>query len=88
MPKTTCDRCKGSGETFTLSGLCACDSCCGRGFFGEDDAEVARLKAEKTKAARAVRDQARAVVAHFTDKETAAKVVRVLVRQRLLVDKL
>jgi DnaJ-class molecular chaperone len=88
MPKTTCDRCRGTGETFTLSGNCACESCCGRGFFGEDDALVARREAERKDAEKQVLDAARAAIARFAGKDIATKAVRVLKRQRLLVSKI
>ena len=39
--KTTCGRCNGSGETDTLSGRYACDTCCGVGYLGQDDELVA-----------------------------------------------
>ncbi len=88
MPKTKCGRCEGTGWTDTLSGRCACDTCCGRGYSGEDDAEVARIQKEAEAGAQKVADAARAAIAHFAGPEVAAKAVRVLKRQQLLVSKL
>lgn len=38
--KTKCERCDGTGYTETVSGRYACDTCCGRGYLGENEPAI------------------------------------------------
>lgn len=52
--KTICGRCNGSVTTHTMSvsGSCACDTCCGAGYLGTDLKTLEQHNAERSKVYR------------------------------------
>ena len=84
--KTICEGCNGTGTCNGLSGIYSCDSCCGRGYFGEDDAVIAAEKARVRKEKQEVNIAAREIAMNFAEDIAAKKIVASLRRKKLLVN--